>query len=246
MSGVRGGPIEAVLFDIDGTLLDHDRAMERGLAAALVGLRPDLPDGELAELLAEWLRLEHLHYGSYLAGEASLTEQRRRRARGLLAALGVTEPQAHELDEWFAAYLAGYRAAWELFDDVVPALEALGERAAGVITNADLDLQRAKLERFGLERRLRTLVASSEDGVAKPEPAIFRRAAAAIGLPPERVAYVGDRLEVDARGAAAAGMVGVWIDRAGGGGGSGDVTVIGSLTELPGLVGERAAFRARP
>ena len=235
MSGPRRGAIEAVLFDIDGTLLDHDLAMERGLAAAVVEIRPDLPDEELAGLLSEWLRLEHLHYETYLAGEISLAEQRRRRARGLLAALGVPEPEAHELDEWFAGYLAHYRAAWRLFDDVVPALDALGKRAAGVVTNADLELQRAKLERFGLDRRLPALVASSEDGVAKPEPAIFRRAAAAIGLPPERVAYVGDRLDTDARGAAAAGMAGIWLDRTGSGK-PGDVAVIGSMAELPALL----------
>ena len=237
MSDPRHGPIEAVLFDIDGTLLDHDRAMERALAAAVVRIRPDLPDGQLAGLLAEWLRLEQVHYDTYLAGRISLTEQRRRRARGLLEVLGVAEPRAHELDEWVAGYLADYRAAWELFDDVVPALDALGGRAAGAITNADLDIQRTKLERFGLERRLRVLIASSEDGVAKPEPAIFRRAAAAIGLPPERVAYVGDRLEVDARGAAAAGMAGVWLDRARSGDRPGGVAVIGSLAELPELIG---------
>lgn len=237
MSGPRRDPIEAVLFDIDGTLLDHDRAMERGLATAVVRVRPDLADAQLAGLLAEWLRLEQVHYETYLAGETSLSEQRRRRARGLLETLGVSEPQVHELDEWVAGYLADYRAAWELFDDVVPALDALGGRAAGAITNADLEIQRAKLERFGLERRLPVLIASSEDGVAKPDPAIFRRAAAAIGLPPERVAYVGDRLDVDARGAAAAGMAGVWLDRGGSGGEVGDVAVIGSLAELAELIG---------
>jgi putative hydrolase of the HAD superfamily len=235
VSGSRA--IEAVLFDIDGTLLDHDRAMERGLAAAVVRVRPDLPDQRLAELLAEWLRLEHLHYGEYLAGEASLAEQRRRRARGLLAVLGVSEPEARELDDWFAAYLEDYRAAWSLFDDVEPALAALGGRAAGAITNADLDIQRAKLERFGLERQLRLLVASSEDGVTKPDPGIFTRAAQALGRPPERIAYVGDRLDVDARGAAAAGMLGVWLDRSGDGGDPGDVAVIGSMTELEELIG---------
>ena len=229
--------IEAVLFDIDGTLLDHDRAMERGLAAAVVRVRPDLPDAQLAELLAEWLRLEQVHYEIYLAGGISLTEQRRRRARGLLEMLGVAEPEVHQLDAWVAAYLSDYRAAWELFDDVMPTLDVLGERAAGAITNADLEIQRAKLERFGLERRLPVLIASSEDSVAKPDPAIFRRAATALGLPPERVAYVGDRLDVDARGAAAAGMLGVWLDRRGEGGDPGDVAVIGSLTELEDLIG---------
>lgn len=236
MSG-SGGAIEAVLFDIDGTLLDHDRAMERGLASAVVRVRPDLPDEQLAGLLAEWLRLEQVHYEIYLAGGISLEEQRRRRARGLLEILGVAEPDVRQLDEWVAGYLADYRAAWQLYDDVVPALDALGERAAGAITNADLAIQRAKLERFGLERRLPVLIASSEDGVAKPDPAIFRRAATELGLPADRVAYVGDRLDVDARGAAAAGMLGVWLDRRGDRGDPGDVAVIRSMAELPELIG---------
>ncbi|MBX6766549.1 MAG: HAD family hydrolase, partial [Actinomadura rubrobrunea] len=57
------------------------------------------------------------------------------------------------------------------------------------------------------------VVASSEAGAAKPDPAIFRRACAGLGLAPHAVVYVGDRLDVDALGAASAGLHGVWLDR---------------------------------
>jgi HAD superfamily hydrolase (TIGR01509 family) len=57
-------------------------------------------------------------------------------------------------------------------------------------------------------------VASSEGlGVWKPAPAFFQRVADLAGLPPERIAYVGDRVENDVAPALAAGMVAVHVRR---------------------------------
>jgi putative hydrolase of the HAD superfamily len=53
---------------------------------------------------------------------------------------------------------------------------------------------------------------SSEVHVAKPHPAIFRAAQEALGLPPERIVYVGDRLGADVAGAQRVGMKGVLIE----------------------------------
>jgi putative hydrolase of the HAD superfamily len=223
--------IEAVLFDIDRTLLDHDHAAAAALEAALEREDPSLGPEQRRRAAAEWSRLEALHYEDYLGGRISLHEQRRRRVRGLLAALGVPERDPEALDEWFDAFLRSYREAWRLFDDVAPALERLGKRAAGSITNADATLQHAKLAALGLDRRLPTMVASSAVGVAKPHAAIFRTAARELGLPAERIAYVGDRLDTDARGARDAGMLGIWLDREEGPVAS-DVPTIRTLAEL--------------
>ena len=50
-------------------------------------------------------------------------------------------------------------------------------------------------------------------GVEKPDPASFTRVAALAGLPPEKIAYVGDRLDNDVLPAREAGMVGVFLRR---------------------------------
>jgi HAD superfamily hydrolase (TIGR01458 family) len=47
--------------------------------------------------------------------------------------------------------------------------------------------------------------------VGKPSPAFFAAAARELGLPPERIAVVGDDLESDVAGARAAGMLGVAV-----------------------------------
>lgn len=58
----------AVLFDVDGTLVDHDGAARRGLAEHT---------GSVDELVwARWVDIEHRHFERYLAGEATFEEAR--------------------------------------------------------------------------------------------------------------------------------------------------------------------------
>lgn len=207
--------IEAVLFDLDGTLLDHDGASLAALAAALEREHPGISGDDHRAAVLEWRRLEELHYRAYLDGAIDVAEQRRRRAGGLLAWLGKPAPPPAHLDAWFEQFLGGYRGHWKLFEDVEPALDGLESAgyALGVITNAEAHLQRRKLAALGIEPRLPLVVASSEVGVAKPDPGIFAAACLRLDLAPERVAYVGDRLDTDARGARDAGLRGVWLAR---------------------------------
>ncbi|MFD0890062.1 HAD hydrolase-like protein, partial [Streptosporangium algeriense] len=67
---------------------------------------------------------------------------------------------------------------------------------------------------------------------------IVHAACAAIGLPAERVAYVGDRHDVDAAAANAAGLYGVWLNRTGAPAPAG-LPAVRSLEELPALLGFR-------
>ena len=233
--------IEAVFFDIDGTLLDHDGASEAALRRQL---EQELGEGAMddiafARALEEWRRLELLHYDHYLSGAIDLIEQRRRRTAGILEWVGAGERPSHELETWFETFLDGYTEGWAAFDDVEVALanlEAHGALELGVITNADASIQRRKLAAIGIGERLPAFVASSTHGVAKPDPGIFLAACELVELPPERVAYVGDRLDVDAVGARDAGLLGIWLDRLGDGSPAEGVRVISSLEELAAIV----------
>jgi putative hydrolase of the HAD superfamily len=211
--------LRAVLFDLDGTLMDHDAARVAGLKAYLAGWLPGIEASELARLDEQWQRLEALHYDEYAAGRCSMQEQRRRRVRGMHEALGRAVGSDEAADEWFAAYLAHYRTAWSPFEDVLPALASLAsahpQAKLGVITNGEGEPQRAKLAAIGLSERFPLLVASGEIGVAKPDPAIFLLACELLEVEPANAAHVGDRLDLDAQGAASAGLRGIWLDRPG-------------------------------
>ena len=214
--------MRAVLFDLDGTLMDHDAARDAAIAA-------HLPEPALA---GEWRRLEAIHYDAYAAGHCSFQEQRRRRVRGIHAAMGQAEPADDACDGWFAAYLEHYRAGWSAFDDVAPALVALGDVRLGIVTNGEGEPQRAKLAAIGLTDRFPVFVASADVGMRKPDAEIFLHACEQLGTEPEETAHVGDRLDLDAQGAAAAGLRGIWVDRTGAGAAPETVVRIGGLNEL--------------
>jgi putative hydrolase of the HAD superfamily len=227
---------QAVLFDLDGTLMDHEAARAAGIQAHLGGWMPGLDADQLTRLENEWQRLESLHYEEYTRGECSFLEQRRRRVQGMHAALEREPADELVADAWFGSYLRHYRAAWRAFDDVLPALAAVAAAhpcvALGVVTNGEGEPQRAKLAAIGLGERFRVVVASGEEGVAKPDAEIFALACERLGVERERTAHVGDRLDLDAEGAAAAGLCGVWLDRLGTMSSPAHVVRISTLHEL--------------
>ncbi|CND72400.1 HAD family hydrolase [Mycobacterium tuberculosis] len=200
----------AVLFDLDGTLLDHEGAA----GEAVVGLFPDVDE---EWLVRRWYELTEEAVDRYLAGELTFTAQRRVRILRLAPELGLGDLDEARADAWLARYVELYEAAWRPFPEARRVLDALAARGLrlGVITNGDAAQQRRKIEAIGLADVLPYVVASSEAGSAKPDAGIFRAACAGLGVPPDEAAYVGDRLVTDAQGAAAAGLAGIWLDRSG-------------------------------
>ena len=83
-----------------------------------------------------------------------------------------------------------------------------GGHPLGLVSNMTLrpDLMRDDLERLELAPLLGASVFSSEVGVRKPDPRIFREALARLGAEPADTVFVGDRVVDDVGGAHAVGM----------------------------------------
>jgi putative hydrolase of the HAD superfamily len=108
---------------------------------------------------------------------------------------------------------SAYSNSLSVGPDVRAALEELradGYRM-GLVSNISLraDLMRDDLGALGLDRFLDASVFSSEVGIRKPDPRIFREALARVGAEPAAGVFVGDRLVDDVSGARAVGMRGV-------------------------------------
>jgi putative hydrolase of the HAD superfamily len=102
---------------------------------------------------------------------------------------------------------------WELYPEVVDVLEKLQPRfQLAVISNFDGRL-RFILEHLGISKFFAYLFISSELGVDKPDPEIFRRALKFMILKPNQVLHVGDDLERDWKVATAAGLSIFRLDR---------------------------------
>jgi putative hydrolase of the HAD superfamily len=160
-----------------------------------------------------WSEANELFFPRYLSGELTFDEHRKARMRWWADKLDVEIPFGAEL-EWFGDYRAGYEAGWCAYPDVAPCLTALADLPTGIITNGDSVQQHAKVEALGLAGAFRVVVASGDIGIAKPDPRIFHHAARALGVQPERCAYIGDKRDTDAQAATAAGMTGIWLNRA--------------------------------
>ena len=206
--------LRAVLWDIDDTLFDYGSAERAGILQHFTdeGLLGEFPSPEQA--LGLWDSDMGLVYARFLAGELTFAEHRRERVRLFLSHIGRTVPDDSANDAWFLRYHRCYEAAWAVFPDVLPALDALRSRCAhGLLSNSSTANQERKLRALGLQERFRSLVCSDDLGYAKPAAEAFLAGCAALGAPPEETVYVGDKLTTDALGAAAAGLHGVWIDR---------------------------------
>ncbi|WP_210588061.1 HAD family hydrolase [Streptomyces sp. GESEQ-35] len=236
--------IRAVVWDVDDTLFDYTTADRAGMRAhlAVEGLLGGY--GSVEQALVRWREVTDRQWARFAAGEVSFEGQRRDRVRAFLE----EELTDAEADAWFLRYIAHYEAGWALFPDVLPVLDALAaSHRHAVLSNSSLTVQDRKLRRLGVHDRFEAILCAAELGVSKPEAGAFHAACEALGLAPQQVAYVGDHPEIDGRGAADAGLLSVWIDRATAHT-SDDMLAgphrIASLAELPALLGTDTRFGA--
>ncbi|THA24332.1 HAD family hydrolase [Streptomyces sp. RKND-216] len=225
-------PIRAVLWDVNDTLFDYTGSDDAAALAHIEaeGLLSRHASPEAA--LARWRAVMEEQYARFTSGEIAFLDHRRERARQFLGARLSDE----DADAWFGRYVTRYEAAWTLFPDTVAALDALARsHRHGVLSNSSVRNQDRKLTRLGIRDRFEVLLCSDRLGVAKPDAAAFLAGCAALDLPPHEVAYVGDRLDLDAEAAVAAGLTGVWPDRNGGSAAAFSPR-ISVLTDLPAVL----------
>lgn len=236
--------LEAVLFDLDNTLLLEDEATERAfLAAAEVAqARLGLDIARLARAAARAAEERFRSSPAYAyadaigisAGEA-LWGGFQGEADGLralrqwvprfrvevwelaLEAIGIHADRTGPLPRELADAFVRARTAGQLEDPA--AADVLDELAAryrlALVTNGASDVQHAKLGGTDLARWFEAIVVSADLGLGKPDPAPVRVALAALGVAAADAAMVGDSRERDIAAARAAGVYSVWLDRDG-------------------------------
>lgn len=180
-------PLHAVLFDLDGTLVDS---------------APDL--GGAGNDLRERRGLPPLPLDAFrpMTGAG---------ARGMLGiALQITpEDPAFEAlkHEYLAIYEARMTRLTRVFDEMAPVLDALDAAGLpwGIVTNKHSRFAVPVVEAAGLAQRSRVLVCGDTTPHAKPHPEPLFEAARRMGVDPARCLYVGDDLR-DVQAGRAAGM----------------------------------------
>lgn len=206
--------IRAVLFDYGHTLVDFTIA-----------------EDALREVYLDVRRLLVAHAANEVPEAPALFDAVTRRI-GRLVNESYQRNELNELDilaEFEAAFAAlGLRLPSDVVHDIAvmehralvsrlqtpPAtlavLEELREWGLriGLVSNAHFlpGLMREDLERLGIAAYVDDAVFSSEIGLRKPHPSIYRKVLGALDAPPREAVFVGDRLRDDIGGAKSLGM----------------------------------------
>jgi phosphoglycolate phosphatase len=179
--------IRAVLFDLDGTLIDS--------APDLAGAANDLRAAH---------GLPALPYENFrpMVGSG---------ARGMIGVAFDIGPQhdrfAKLRDDFLRRYEQRMVQQTRVFDAVLPVLDTLDrqQRPWGIVTNKATRFTDPLVRSLGLHARAAAVVAGDTTPHSKPHPAPLLEAARRVGLDPELCMYVGDDVR-DVQAGRAAGM----------------------------------------
>ncbi|MDQ0069173.1 phosphoglycolate phosphatase [Variovorax boronicumulans] len=184
---MKGALTQAVLFDLDGTLIDS---------------APDL--GAAADKMRTDRGLESYPLERYRPHAGS-------GARGMLGvAFGITPdaPEFPELrEEFFVAYERRMLFNTQVFDGIQALIDAIQARGLlwGVVTNKSMRFTDPLTRAMPLFASAGAIVSGDTTPYAKPHPEPLHEAARRLGVPSEACIYVGDD-ERDIIAGRAAGM----------------------------------------
>jgi phosphoglycolate phosphatase len=180
------GKVQALLFDLDGTLIDSKRDLVQSVNATLRALgRAELPEDLLA---------------SYVGSGAPVLIQR---ALGGAAAL---DQQQSALTFFLAHYDEHKLDCTREYPGVRVTLEKLREVPMAVLTNKPVNISVRILEGLRLAEFFRAIYGGNSFATKKPDPLGANTILKELGIPAAESALVGDS-EVDVQTARNAGMI---------------------------------------
>lgn len=188
---------EAVIFDLDNTILDRTRTFSR-FTHTLIGTY----FGHIERTQPIYDTIILLDQDGYKDKSELFAE--------LIAELPWQEtPEVAELLEFYEKEYIHNAVLMHRAREVIAHVRA--KYRTGLVTNGKTSIQYGKIDRLGIRNEFDVIIVSEEAGVKKPDRKIFEMALLKLRLPPEACIFVGDHPIKDIEGAARAGMETIWV-----------------------------------
>lgn len=216
--------IKAVLFDLDGTLLNRDESLKGFINNQYERLKRCIGHVTQDQYVARFIELDRRGYVWKDEVYQQLTQE-----------FDISKITWEEL---LKDYIGNFRFNCVPFDNLIQMLEELKSSnfLLGMITNGYGQFQMDNIKALGIEQYFDVILVSEWEGIKKPDPEIFQRALEKLNVSPEQSIFVGDHPENDVKASQNIGMKGIWKKDIQWKNVEADFTV-NDLKELPSIIG---------
>lgn len=180
--------IKAIGFDVDGTLYHYSPEVSIALSKEAARVAAKELGRDLDTFASEFLVMREKYRGNTLTLNAMGLDGEKIYQK---IVDNFDLEKHHDKDKKLVELIANLKQKYPLF----------------IITNGTERQVVRKLKVLGLSPRdFEPMICCYDQGWVKPEPAPFLAAIESLGLKPEEIVYVGDRVAIDIEGAKAVGM----------------------------------------
>ncbi|MFD5259787.1 HAD family hydrolase [Bacillus wiedmannii] len=191
-----------MLFDLDDTLLDRNKAVDNLFLLVLEKCYEDVSDTVKNNMLQKFKEYDKREYG--INNKTIVLESL--------------------FDEFAPIYRLPHNYIQDFWNENFPTCFSIDQNTIhflnhikshfkiGIITNGSTHRQKAKIINTNLNNYFDTIIISEEVGLSKPDKRIFELALNKLNVQPEDVLFIGDDLEKDITGPQNANIKGVWFN----------------------------------
>jgi len=189
---------KAILFDLDGTLLNRDASVKAFIDNQYDRLKNWIGHVQKEQYMTRFIELDMRGY----VWKDVVYQQ-------LIQEFTISTITWEEL---LQDYIREFQFHCVPFDYLIPILEDLKSKnlLLGIITNGNGKFQMDNIKGLRIENYFDVILVSEWKGIKKPDPEIFNRALRKLDVSPMHSVFVGDHPENDVQAAQNIGMIGIW------------------------------------
>jgi putative hydrolase of the HAD superfamily len=193
---------QAILFDLDDTLLNRDEAVDNMFLLILEKFYEDVKHIAQNEMLKKFKEYDNRSYGygdKTIVFESFFDEFP---PKYRLPGIQIQDFWNHHFPQCFS-----------INQHTINIINRIKEHVkVAIITNGSTQRQKAKIMNTHIDSCFDIIIISEEVGLSKPDKRIFELALNKLNVQPETTLFVGDDIEKDIGGCQNANIKGIWFN----------------------------------